>query len=100
MAQSLSVRAGSSVASRVWTFIFRGGESFALALEGKLGPGHEHDGGMSLWKFVGTEGEAQEAEDTIRRGNPDLRIERLTEGEDDEMLAERRRRLGLDPAGG
>lgn len=77
-----------------WTFVFRGGSSFSLALSGPLGPGHDHDGRLTIWKFVGTKEQALEVEKEILREVPGLRIDKHTEVEDDEMLAIRHERLG------
>ena len=84
---------------KCWTFILRGGHTFSLMMDGRLGPGHDHDGRMTIWKFVGTADEADEVESTLLREIPELRIEKHTEIEDDEMLALRRERLGQGPPG-
>lgn len=101
MANSLTIRPGTGVAAFCWTFIFRGGPVFALQLESMLGPGHQHNGLLSVWKFVGTEDEAAEAEQTLKETFEGLRVERYTEVEDPEAEKERQRRFfGGDPDSG
>ena len=101
MAKSLQVpRVQGGLNPVCWTFIFRGGVPFTLSFgEGYVGPGHDHNGKMSLWKFMGTSVDADVVETAFRDAFPELRIERHTEVENDEMRAIRRERLGHGPAG-
>ena len=101
MAKSLTVRAGSTVGTvHVWTFEFRGGPVFSLRLHERLNPSHEHNGRMSIWKFVGTEEESADAEKVLSETFEGLRVKRWTEVDDPAADRERQRRLGRDPEAG
>lgn len=93
MESRLTICAGSGIAAYCWTFIFRGGPKFVLRLNNHLGPGHDHNGVLTVWKFVGTEEEAAEAEALLRANFEGLRIERYTDEDDPEAERERQRRL-------
>ena len=73
---------------KVWTFIIRGGEPFQMKLA-KLGPKLEHGGGMTVWKMMGTEEEAQSVEALIVGPTIGARVNRHTEKEDAEMVKAR-----------
>jgi len=80
----------------VWTLIIRGGEPFDIRVNGKLGPGLSHDGTLTIWKMVGTAGEALSIAEMIEGPLIGARVERHTEVENEEMLAIRRQHLGLE----
>ena len=82
--------------SNVWTFIIRGGGPFTLCLNGKFGPGLNHDGSMTIWKMVGTEEEAESFIEMVTGPLIGARVEHHTEVENEEMQAIRRRHLGLE----
>lgn len=74
---------------KVWTFIIRGqGE---LRLQIPFQPLLNHQGGQTLWKFVGTEKAAHAIEDFF--GNVGYQIEKFTENDDQKM-----RKAHLSPA--
>lgn len=74
-----------------WTVIFKGGSEFNLALNG--GPGHSHDGGLSLWKFVGSREHLDILCAELAREDPSLNITVLDDVDDSEVEDERERRL-------
>ncbi len=77
---------------KVWTFIIRGGECFRLNFNERIGPVLDHDGGMTMWKMVGTEKEADAVKDLVVTVAM-CRVERHTETATAEMLAIRNERL-------
>lgn len=76
---------------KVWTLIIEGGQPMQLRLQGKVGPGHEHNGQRSLWKMTGTAEEAEAAKALFTGPLVEAKVTLLTEGDDDEVEAMRHR---------
>ena len=74
---------------KTWTFIIRGGRPLVLGFDKKVGPRLEHQGGMTVWKMVGTSSEAQEIESLLSGALVGARVQTTTETEDEEMVARR-----------
>lgn len=87
----------STVVTKVWTFIIRGGEPFDLSAKAK-GPGLQHDGLMTIWKMVGTKAEADSVQALITGPFVGARVERHTESQSPEMQVIRDERLGIKDA--
>lgn len=86
--------AGSSkrdpVIHKVWTFLIRGGEPFEIRLPRT--PKCEHDGGLTVWKLVGTKGIANATKSLMRETGATVKM--YTEAQSDEQAALRQERLG------
>lgn len=80
------------VIHKVWTFVIRGGEGFDLRLPRT--PTCVHDGGMTMWKLVGTQSIADAAKALMEETG--ATVELHTETQTEEQAALRRERLGLD----
>jgi len=89
-----SAEHGDSGLKRVWTFIIKGGQPCTIDIKGRLGPSCDHTGGTTVWKIVGTDEEAAAVEELFRGPLVGASVQRHTEEENDEMLAERQQRLG------
>lgn len=76
---------------KVWTLIIRGGHVMRLQLHGKVGPGHEHNGRMSVWKMTGTAEEVEAAKALFTGPLVQAQVTVLTEGDDDAVEALRHR---------
>jgi len=87
MAQSSEPVSHSRGLKKVWTLIIEGGQSMQLQLHGKIGPGHEHNGQLSVWKMVGTADEAEAAKALFIGPLVKAKVTVLTEGDDDEVEA-------------
>ena len=68
-----------------WTFIIRGGTSFQMSHE-KMGPSLDHQGGRTVWKMVGTKGDAQTVKALLMGNLVGAHVEYHNEFEDEEML--------------
>ena len=62
-----------------------------LDLHGRIGPGHDHNGQLSVWKMMGTAEEAEAARVLFTGPLVGASVQVLTETEDDEMAEIRRR---------
>lgn len=71
---------------RVWTFVVRGGDPFAISVP--LNPTLDHDGSMTVWKLVATADKAREVEEAIREigSNVTVYTEETTPEQDQERL--------------
>jgi len=76
------------IVKKVHTFEIRGGEPFSLQL--KNNPSLDHDGGLTIWKLVGTRRLAQTAKEMLEALGAS--VKQYTEGESEEQKSER---LGL-----
>lgn len=77
---------------KVWTLLLRGGQPFSLAPQ--LGPSLDHNGTMTLWKFVGSLEEVQKIEVFIQSQGSSVQL--FTEEQTEEQLEIRRALLGLE----
>jgi hypothetical protein len=77
---------------QVWTFLILGGQSVMLTLGHN--PTLDHNGGRTVWKFVGTEPSAQALESALK--SFECIVFRTTETESQEQAAERLALLGKE----
>lgn len=77
------------VCKKVWTFVIHGGEPFDLRLPNN--PNLHHEGGVTIWKLVGTRRLAYTAQEMMEELG--ATVQRYTEGESEEQKAEREGRL-------
>ena len=80
----------SPIVHKVWTFVVRGGQDFELTLP--RNPPLHHDGGMTMWKLVGTQRIANAAREILEETG--ATVEMHTEVQSEEQRALRMKRLG------
>jgi hypothetical protein len=93
-ASSQNSPAADVSAYKIWTFVLKGGNQFSLSVD--KNPKLVHDGGVTLWKLAGTVALADLILRVVTEVNSTGTVERYTEEENEEQVAERKRLIDGD----